>query len=112
MTREEEIKQEAIRLAEEYFCDIDAIEKMAEWADAHPISPWISKDNLPENHQSEGCDYSEKVLLRIQKGTYVEYCSGGYDFKNKRWVVQVYGRVEEMPHVTHWMPIPELEKGE
>ena len=102
MNRFEQIRGEAFNRGY-FYKERDLFEEGANFADEHR---WISKDDLPENHQQEGCNYSEKVFLRIQRGTYIEYCAGGYDFKNKRWVIQVYGKVEEMPYVTHWMPIP------
>lgn len=69
----------------------------AEWADAHPISPWISvNDRLPEKVNKF---LSDEVLVRYLRGgkeyTFVTH----YDYEYQTW---------NIPNVTHWMPIPEL----
>lgn len=112
MTREQEIMSAALKeyggLAIKHF----AFEKGAKWADEHPQNPWRDANTeLPESHQNEGCDYSEELFLRIQNGQYVAYIAGGYDFRNKQWVIELHGKAEKIPHVTHWMPIPTAEKG-
>ena len=120
MTREEEINRAAVQIAKEWYCgredefylEVAKLEEMGKWIDEHPQNPWRDANTeLPESHQNEGCDYSEELFLRIQNGQYVAYIAGGYDFGNKQWVIELRGKTEKIPHVTHWMPIPPAKKG-
>lgn len=73
-----------------------AFEKGAEWADEHPKSPWIAvEDNLPE--------IGEAVFIRTSKSTYgVSWIDYDLDWQG----VVAYSPL----NVTHWMPIPNLQK--
>ena len=103
MTREAQIRQTAAEwlrynhptctqdmLVEAFRCG-------AEWADAHPINPWISvEERLPEKVNKF---LSDEVLVRYLRGgkeyTFVTH----YDYEYQTW---------NIPNVTHWMPIPEV----
>lgn len=81
------------------------------WADANQPNPWISvEDRLPEATDKFGG--SEDVLILDENGwrTVAMYCIP----KNK-WYLSVgaiQGDCEYPFEITHWMPIPELPKGE
>ena len=100
MTREEQVTE----ATEYYYNDIGlrvAFEEGAKWADEHPKSPWISvEERLPEKVNKF---LSDEVLVRYLRGgkeyTFVTH----YDYEYQTW---------NIPNVTHWMPIPELKKGE
>lgn len=102
MTREEQIKQAAIERGciegtAEYFGFIQG----ARYADQNPTSPWISiEERLPEKVNKF---LSDEVLVRYLRGgkeyTFVTH----YDYEYQTW---------NIPNVTHWMPIPQIEKGE
>ena len=103
MTREAQIRQTAAEwlrynhptctqdmLVEAFRCG-------AEWADKHPISPWISvEERMPEKVNKF---LSDEVLVRYLRGgkeyTFVTH----YDYEYQTWNIQ---------NVTHWMPIPEV----
>lgn len=73
----------------------------AEWADAHPMNPWISvKEGLPEPEQEvllydvDSVKHYAIGWLRKKKG----YC------KSKWFVANGYVTDDS---ITHWMPIVE-----
>lgn len=76
----------------------------AEWADEHPKNPWISvEDRLPEDDR----DY-------LFMGNHIPLCLGRYysnSLSGAIWSCDD-GYWTPAKEVTHWMPIPELEKGE
>lgn len=106
MTRAEEIREAAFKYAAKEYrrcCDEDkAISRKdfiagAEWADAHPRSPWISvEDRLPDKINKF---MSETVLCRYTRGGKEYYHVTQYDFDYNQWMIG---------NVTHWMPIPGL----
>lgn len=86
----------------------------AEWADEHPKSPWISvEDRLPEEGQqileaytmectASGLkSFNEEILFSCYRGKFV--CDG----KETNYGI---GKSKSTTH--HWMPIPQIEKGE
>ena len=115
MTREEEIKDAGIRLFGNVSKDINrAFELGAQWADTFPKSPWISvEDRLPEEGQriieaytmectASGLkSFDEEILFSCYRGKFV--CDG----KETNYGI---GKSKSTTH--HWMPIPQIEKGE
>ena len=72
-------------------------------------NPWISvEERLPELSKKEGSFSSEDVLVRIksEKGL-IYYAVAVYYPRSKDWCIR-----NEQDKVTHWMPIPHIEKGE
>lgn len=104
MTHAEQITQAAQQCAAEYAGDntvVLAFVKGVEWADRHQPSPWISvEDRLPP--KSVGY-FSQWVLCRYKRGSRIYYHVGMYDYEFDEWSIS---------NVTHWMPIPELLKGD
>lgn len=94
MTRKQQIEQAWLHGDAE---NLTSFRIGAEWADAHPISPWISvNERLPEKVNEF---LSDEVLVRYLRGgkeyTFVTH----YDYEYRTW---------NIPNVTHWMPIPKL----
>lgn len=117
MTREEEIKQEVENYPTEsaysYRAEEAAFGAGAKWADEHPKNPWISvKDELPSEWR--------QVLTMNQDGIIaVSYYRGGLWWHTRcvGWETNTGGRTkiewtDTNTDITHWMPIPELPKGE
>lgn len=126
MTRNEEIRQEALKwkIDDNEFIAQTAFEGGAKWADEHPKSPWIPIDGkhpLPE--------IGEKVLLyypvkdgglylsermSVKRANDLVY-AGGYD--EYGFPVMTENAMEATlklfrVRATYWMPIPEPnEKG-
>ena len=109
MTREEEINTAASRYIEENTINgyitisdhKDSFIEGVEWADNHPISPWISiEDDLPCNHEElKPNSYATyKVIVLLNDGRIRET----YMFYDK-WVQ--YGK-----KITHWKPFIEPPK--
>ena len=103
MTREAQIRQTAAEWLRynQPTCTqdmlVEAFRCGAEWADKHPISPWISvEERMPEKVNKF---LSDEVLVRYLRGgkeyTFVTH----YDYEYQTW---------NIPNVTHWMPIPEV----
>lgn len=103
MTREEEVKHAAYA----QYCNSESIcftllcnsfKKGAEWADAHPKSPWISTDKY----------------LPKQGGHYL--CNDGYNhismlaFCGDKWVNSRTFDDIPLESVKYWMFLPELPK--
>ena len=107
MTREEEIRQEALSR-----CSGSVMEGSlfggfiigAKWADEHPKSPWISvEERIPEEDPNDK-GYSVEVIGIFPCGNVSDcFCSIEEDI----WFTK--GLTCDRP--THWMPIPELKKG-
>ena len=75
-------------------------EEGVNWADEHPVNPWISvEERLPEKINKF---YSDSVLCRYTRGGREYYDISRYDHEFDEWLIG---------NVTHWMPIPELLKG-
>ena len=69
----------------------------AQWADAHPQSPWIGVD---EGYPAKINKFlSEPVLCRYTRGGKEYYHVAQYDFEYKQWMIE---------DVTHWMYIPAI----
>ena len=75
----------------------------ADWADAHPKSPWISvEDDLPCNHQElTHSNYTDRVLVLSRSG-YFEVA-----FMNK---IEDVWEWSTLIMILYWMPIPKLPK--
>lgn len=109
MIREEEIKLLVQHLAKVWYAgansNLEALfEQAVQWADEHPKSPWISvKERLPTNQK-------QKVIMRKRTGQH--YC-GWFDTSlNCFLTIDPSGTKWTINGVTHWMPRPELKKGE
>lgn len=94
---------------------VTAFEEGAKWADEHPKNPWISvEERLPEKTRNLSPfpdEYDEKVVLVINKQggkrlAYRDYKGVWRDDYTCEIVNQNYARI------THWMPIPQIKKGE
>ena len=112
MTREEEIYEAA-----ESFCakanpqllvgDYSFIQG-AEWADKHPISPWIRvEDDLPCNHDELiNTEYDKETVYVVVIGKDIIADTDCMEYNGKEWVWQKNSFFEP----THWFPIPKLPK--
>lgn len=116
MTREEEIKKQAEIYTDnrdnyvewsdgwEAHNDIKFVEKAfiegAKWADAHPISSWISVKEMLPPEEKDGL--SIKVLVVSTKGK-IDFSRFDYDMEG--WISPILD-VE----FTHWQPLPKLPK--
>ena len=104
MTRKQQIEQAWLHGDAE---NLTSFRMGAEWADAHPISPWISvNDRLPKGEDNPD-EYNAPHRARsssnviITDGTIIN--RGYYSYARMRWEWN-----EGEINVTHWMPIPEL----
>lgn len=110
MTRQEELIAE-YESATEHKCnkaEKELLFAVLQWADAHPICPWVSiKEYLPEESKEEK-EWSIEVYVRNEYGGTTAAC---YNYKRKEWYL-TYGEIEggSLIHtdITHWMPIPKL----
>lgn len=85
-----------------------AFKKGAEWADAHPASPWISvEDRLPEEEDNPD-EYNAPHRTRSSRNVIITdgviVNRGYYSYARMRWEWNG-GEIK----VTHWMPISELQ---
>ena len=65
---------------------------------------WISvEEELPENI-GEDYGFSEDVIISNH-----DFCVGYYDYRTKKWMCRIMENLE-IENVTHWMPIPKLNK--
>lgn len=65
---------------------------------------WISvEEELPENI-GEDYGFSEDVIISNHA-----FCVGYYDYRTKKWMCSIMENLE-IENVTHWMPIPKLNK--
>lgn len=100
MNRKEEINNAGFTLYGQYAggTPLECFKSGAEWADAHPKSPWISvKEQLPYTDNGQSL---YEVLVRT--------CDGRYNVACNVSVESLAGKGE----VTHWMPIPEFNESE
>lgn len=120
MTRQEEIRQEALKAEKEKFprCAGDKENSFhgvnsayglgfvdgALWADDNPKSPWISvKDDLPYKHK-------ELISLDDKRDTkYVVALIHGYIILSRMYKLDGKWHWEN-DKPTYWIPIPELPK--
>ena len=75
----------------------------AKWADAHPISPWISvEDDLPCNHEEfTHSNYTDRVLVLSRNGySEIAFMS----------IIEDVWEWSTLIKVLYWMPIPKLPK--
>lgn len=102
MTRKEEIKNAACTHCATADVMLGFIGG-AEWADENPKSPWISvEDGLPTNQK-------QKIIMRKRTGKC--YC-GWFDTSlNYFTTIDPSFTKWTINGVTHWMPIPQIEKG-
>lgn len=94
----------------------------AKWADEHTKSPWISvEDRLPDKWKRikvqqgllEECySWITKYVFVIKDGWETPE-KAFYDYEGKIWWSEFVDNIENLfGEPTHWMSIPELEKGE
>lgn len=105
MTRNEEIRQEALKWKTDNneFTTQTAFEAGAKWADEHPKSPWINtKERLPE------C--SVNVLLLVGNKICIGHLIASQE--GKRWMIFRDYRWRDLDYVDYWMPIPEFPRGD
>ena len=127
VTREEEIFKGTQQFVGEYLVGLHDAEtlakKCAQWADEHPKSPWIStEERLPNELVKDGerLYYSSEVFVRYeeiyegQQSPTVKYDWDRVFFTTCKPEWQKHNCKEGMRQqvVTHWMPIPQIEKGE
>ena len=80
------------------------------WADAHPISPWISvEDDLPCNNPNNiHFGFTNTVLvIDDENNTFIAFMVKD---KDNKWRWDSADNFAFLHHITHWMPIPELPK--
>lgn len=103
MTRKQQIHQAASKRFISNLQKRAAFVSGATWSDKNPKSPWISvKDRLPEGEcvifmDNNGSLYLGHHYLPADTGR-TWFADGGFAMMDDE--------------VTHWMPIPELQKGE
>ncbi len=77
------------------------------------VQEWISvKDRLPENDHGKHWKERKHYLVRLQNGIMVV---ARYGYKDYGWWIDSHDCVldkERYREVTHWMPLPEAQKGE
>ena len=111
MTRIEEIKSKASELANNWRIGNyngetveDILVRMAQWADEHPASPWISvEDRMPELELD--------VLTMTNKNEPIlDHRTKRYEGEPYWWASEdeIAGWMDEEEYITHWMPIPKL----
>ena len=83
------------------------------WADAHPVSPWVSvKESLPKE-DPERNDYMSVEVLTITDKGHIKLDT--YDYSNQRWFIHsefFFDEDDSLGEVTHWMYIPKLPVNE
>lgn len=82
----------------------------AKWADAHPISPWISvEEDLPCNNPNNiHFEFTNTVLvIDDENNTFIAFMVKD---KDNKWRWDSADNFAFLHHITHWMPIPELPK--
>lgn len=106
MTRKQQIEQAWLHGDAE---QLTSFRLGAEWADEHPLNPWISvEDRLPEENKTVllwlgGC---YKVAL-LHNNQWWE-CTG-YQIEAGVWSALDALSNPEVEHITHWMLIPKLK---
>lgn len=96
----------------------------AEWADAHPVSPWVSvHSSKPSDHKELHRTYNGilirdelqtvPVIARAVNGDNVIHIMA-YMYLNRdtnlwEWV-SLNKPIGKVYSITHWMPIPKLEE--
>ena len=116
MTREEEIiaDYEAALNCKLSNDDKEFILNVLQWADEHPKNLWISvEERLPEEF--------EMVFVHMQGGAFdcAIYTNGVFEhdlqvkfgFKDSGYSI-ISWHQKFKSNITHWMPIPQIEKGE
>ena len=121
MTRQEEIRQEALKAEKEEFprCAGDKENSFhgvnsayglgfvdgALWADENPKSPWISvKESLPyDNPNIIHFGFTNRVLVTDGKDLFVAYMEKD---KDNKWVWHTDNNNDDP--ITHWMLIPKI----
>lgn len=110
MTRKEQIREAASKWAGNSAIRqwlITAFETGVNYADKHPINPWISvKGKLPERYLPVIVSFE----LHNADGTIGHDCCAAFLNINGEWIAFGYNvqNATIYPKVTHWMPIPEL----
>ena len=112
MEREREIYKGTQQFVGEYLNGLYDTEtlakKCAQWADAHPISPWISvEERLPK--------VDTKVYVVTNTGYVTTDNLYVTDIGKKRWWLgehEIVGYCDDKVKITHWMPIPKPPKNE
>lgn len=72
-------------------------------------NPWISvEERLPER-ENDKASWSNYVFIRT---CFISHEEAKYDTINHIWYDKHKKILDDNRYVTHWMPIPELKKGE
>lgn len=82
----------------------------ATWADANPKSQWISiDDDLPCDHEELiHFGFTNNVLvIDDQQNTFIAFMK---KYKDNEWIWDSANNFLFLPFITHWMPIPKLQK--
>ena len=85
------------------------------WADAHPVSPWVSVEESLPKEDPERHDYMSVEVLTITDKGYTKLDT--YDYQTQRWFIHseflvVDENDDSLGEVTHWMYIPKLPENE
>ena len=125
MTRQEEIRQEALKAEKEEFprCAGDKENSFhgvnsayglgfvdgSLWADNNPKSPWISvKENLPnDNPNNIHYGFTNRVLVTNGENIFVAYMK---KCKDNKWIWWSEDNNDISHMVTHWMSFPKPPK--
>lgn len=84
---------------------VEAFRCGAEWADKHPISPWISvKDRLPDYPESE-YDIDNMYLVCREGGSLV---FNAILRRNGKWYIYDHMQTTEIIAPDYWMPMPNV----
>lgn len=80
----------------------------AKWADEYPKNPWRDASMEKPPYDTD-CDdeTSVYVIVRQEQGNVLE---AYYDYDNNDWRDREHNWRLQDP--THWMPIPQIKKGE
>lgn len=81
------------------------------WADAHPVSSWVSVEESLPKEDPERNDYMSVEVLTITDKGYTKLDT--YDYQTQRWFIHseflvVDENDDSLGEVTHWLYIPKL----
>ena len=121
ISREKEKIDESKRFAQSlYASDMETLNRDdlafifqmgARWADAHPVSPWVSVEESLPKEDPERNDYMSVEVLTITDKGCIKLDT--YDYQTQRWFIHseflvVDENDDSLGEVTHWLYIPKL----